>query len=415
MNLKCLAIAAVCVLTCAPLAKADGHVTAFRVGKVVTMDGDDRIINNATVLVEDGRITAVGKSKRVEIPEGATVVEHPTLWLTPGIVELHNHVLGSLADLNDGVYLTNPGLRTLETVTPNNSNVTRARAAGVTAGLLIPGSGNNMSGFGTVAKFAGDTVDEAVMRSPGSLKIAQAGNPESYWFGVQRSFQNYNLRRTLQKAKDYYDGWKAHEEGEADNPPDYDPTFHGFIGLFDEVFPASVHTQAYQLVMTTVSMLAQEFGIRVVLDHSTFDSWKVAPLVKEVGTDRVMTIVGPRAFQMDTYHRRLMGNVASWAGSGIEELGINTDSPVIPQEELPVQAAIACWYGFNPYDALAGITRVGAKALHIEDRVGSIEVGKDADFGLWTGNPVDPRSSCLMTVIDGKIVYDAAKAEKREF
>lgn len=394
---------------------AGAEVTAFRVAKVITMDGDDRVINNATVLVEDGKITAVGKSKNVEIPEGATVIERPNLWMTPGIVELHNHVLGSLIDLNDGVYLTNPGLRTLETITPNNTNVQRARAAGITSGLLIPGSGNNMSGFGTVAKFAGDKPEDVVVRSPGSLKIAQAGNPESYWFGVQRSFQNYNLRRTLREAKNYYDAWKAHQNGEAAEPPMYDPTFHGFIGLFDQTFPATVHTQAYQLVMTTISMLAEEFGIRVVLDHSTFDSWKVAPLVEEVGEDKVITIVGPRAFLFDTYHRRLMGNVASWADSGLKKIGINTDSPVVPQEELPTQAAIACWYGHNPYDALAGITRVGAEALHLEDRIGSIAPGMDADFGLWTGNPVDPRSSCLITVINGEVVYDEAKTNRREF
>ena len=68
---------------------------------------------------------------------------------------------------------------------------------------------------------------------------------------------------------------------------------------------------------------------------------------------------------------------------------------------------MACWYGWTPYEAIAGLTRVGAEAVMLEDRIGSIELGKDADFGLWTGDPIDPRSACELTVVDGEIVYDS--------
>ena len=109
------------------------------------------------------------------------------------------------------VYLTNPGLRTLDAVNPESDDVKMARSGGVTTALLIPGSGTNMSGFGTIVKFAGRTVDEMVLKSPGSLKIAQAGNPERYWYGVGRSFMNYNTRQTLQKALAYHRAWEAFE------------------------------------------------------------------------------------------------------------------------------------------------------------------------------------------------------------
>ena len=85
----------------------------------------------------------------------------------------------------------------------------------------------------------------------------------------------------------------------------------------------------------------------------------------------------------------------------------------MPQEELPFQAAMACYYGWKPYEALRGITRIPAETLMLEDRVGSIASGKDADLGLWTGDPIDPRSACELTVINGRIVYDAN--ERREF
>lgn len=384
----------------------DGTTIAFRVGKVITMDDEERVINNAVVLVQNGRIAQVGRARAVEIPAGSRVIEQPQAWLVPGLVELHNHTAGALGDLNDLVYLANPGLRSLETVVPESPNVKRARAGGVTTALLIPGSGTNITGFGTIVKFSGPTVDDMVVQSPGSLKVAQAGNPERYWFGVGRTMMNYNTRRTLEGAKAYHDAWVRFESGESAERPRFNPIYEDFRGLFTWDMIASVHTQQYQVVMTTVDMLANRLGLFTVLDHSTFDAWKTAPLVLEAG--HVMTICGPRAFYLDPTQRRFNGIAARWWQGGVRDLGINTDAPVIPQEELTYQAAMGVYYGWKPYEALKGITRIGARALRIESRVGSIEVGKDADFGLWTGDPIDPRSQCLMTVIDGRVHYDAA-------
>ena len=378
---------------------------AFRVGKVVTMDGNDRVVNNAVVLVNNGKIEKIAKARGVTIPDGYRVIDARDKWLTPGIVDCHNHTSAtSFGDLNDSVYLTNPGLRTLDTIDPENDYLKIARAGGVTTVLMIPGSGTNMSGFGTIAKTAGANVDDMVLRATGSLKIAQAGNPEWYWFGVGRSFMNYNTRQTLQTAKQYHEKWNAFENGETTDEPVYDPIFHDFRGLFQRDFPASVHTQIYQVVMTTIDMLANKFQVRTVLDHSTFDGYKTAPLAVEAD---VYTINGPRQYHFDRSTRTMNGNAARWWQGGVRKLGINTDAPVVPQEELPYQAAMACWYGWKPYPALKGLTRIPAEALMVDDRVGSIEAGKDADFGIWTGDPLDPRSSCEMTVINGTIVYNA--------
>jgi len=166
---------------------AEPERLAFRVGKVVTMDQDDRVLNNAVVLVKDGKIERVGSAADVSIPEGYRPIDRPNHWLVPGLVEAHNHSAGSMRDLHDYVYLTNPGLRTLPALVPESENNKRSLAGGVTTAHMIPGSGNNQSGFGTLSKLAGKTVDEMVLKSPGSLKISQAGNPERYWYGVGRS------------------------------------------------------------------------------------------------------------------------------------------------------------------------------------------------------------------------------------
>jgi imidazolonepropionase-like amidohydrolase len=384
---------------------------ALHVGKVITMDPQDRVLNNAVVLVSGGKIEKVGPADSVPIPEGYKLIEKPDHWLLPGIVEVHNHAAGSGRDLHDYVYLTNPGLRNLEALVPESENAKRARAGGVTTVLMLPGSGNNMSGFGTLTKLGGDNVEEMLIRSPGCIKIAQAGNPEGYWYGVSRTFMYYNLRQTLQKALAYHRAWERYEKDPSGPKPEFDLFWDDFRPVFQRKMIALVHTQWYQVVMSTLDMLAKKFHIRTVLGHSTFEAYQTAPLVVEQGDVHVTN--GPRQIHFDRRQRRIMGNAARWWQGGVRKLGVNTDAPVIPQEELPFQAAMACHYGWKPYEALRGITRIAAETLMLEDRVGSIEPGKDADLGLWTGDPIDPRQSCELTVIGGRIVYDASL--KREF
>lgn len=396
-----------------PDAKADAAAPTslvFHVAKVVTMNDADAVINNATLVVTDGKVVAIGARGEIAEPDGARVVEMPDHWLVPGLVDAHNHTAGGLGDLNDMVYLTNPGLDTYATVDPDNDLIQDARRGGVTTVMLIPGSGTNISGFGTLSKTAGHTPEEVIIRSPGSLKIAQAGNPEWYFGGAGRQFMNWNTRTTLEKAKAYHDAWTKYEAGETKAKPEFDPIFEGYRGLFRREYPATVHTQIYQVLMTTVDMVTDKLGIWTVLDHCTFDAWKVAPLVLK--TD-AWVINGPRQFHFDRTASRMIGNANGWAKNGVTKLGINTDAPVVPERELSFQATMACWYGWKPYLALKGVTRVPADALGVSDRVGQIAPGHDADFGVWTGDPIDPRSACLMTVVNGKIAYDGRERTRR--
>lgn len=390
----------------------EADVTVYRVGKVVTMDDRDTVINNAVVVVRSGKIEQVARAAGFTMPPGAALIEMPDCWLVPGMVEGHNHIAADSGDLHDYVYLTNPGLRTLDAVDTENEDIKRARAGGVTTALLIPGSGTNMSGFGTLVKFTGGTTDESVLKYPASIKIAQAGNPERYWWGVGRAMMYYNIRQTLEAALRYHQAWEAFEKGETTVKPAINTAYDDFRGLFRREFVASVHTQQFQLLMSTIDMLAKKLKIKTVLDHSTFDGFKTAPLVIESEGD-VVTINGPRQYWFDTTQRKLHGNAHRWWKSGVPLLGVNTDSPVIPQEELFYQAAMGCWYGWIPYNALKGVTRAPAEALMVADRVGSIQPGKDADFGIWSGDPIDPRSTCWITVINGKIVYDARGTVRR--
>lgn len=383
---------------------------AILCGKIVTAAEDNRVINNGVLLLEGGKIKALGRQGEVEIPEGFAVVERPELWAVPGLVEAHNHIAGSLWDLNDGVYLNNPGLRTLDVVEPGNENSRNGLAGGVTSALLIPGSGNNMSGFGTLVKLAGESLDEVLIRYPGSLKIAQAGNPERYWWGVRRSFMNWNTRQTLLRARAYHESWELFEAGRGEKPR-IDPAFEDFRGLFRREFPNSVHTQIYQVVLKTITMLNDELDLWTMLDHSTFDGYELGQITAKRG---MYVINGPRQLNFEREDRKIYGNASEWIrrGDGKQKLGINTDSPVIPQEELSYQCAMAVHFGMPKEHGVAAVTRIPAQGMGIYDRVGSLEAGKDGDVGLWTGDPIDPSSACLVVFVNGQVAYDAEKGRR---
>jgi imidazolonepropionase-like amidohydrolase len=388
------------VLLAAAPAQEAGATLLLRAAKVYTADAAG-MIDNGAVLIRGGKVLAVGRAAEVAPPAGARVEDLGMVWLVPGLIEPHCHVAGSLSDLNDGVFLANPELETTQVVEPQNPYMQDATAAGITCALLIPGSGNNMAGFGTIVKTAGDTVEEVIVRAPGSLKVAQAGNPERYSWGVGRALMNWNTRDALSKGLAWAEAYRA---GKAE----WDPVYANFLGLADGSVPTSVHTQIYQVVLATITMQARDLGLKTFVDHGTFDAWHLGPLAVEY---EVPLMVGPRNVYFDRANSQFQGVAWGWLHSsgGAAKVGYNTDSPVLPEEELPYQAALGVRLGAGTNeDALRGMTAHAAEALRIADIAGRLAPGLDADLAAWTGDPLDPRSRVLKTWIRGEVVYDAA-------
>src|SRR4029079_14787515 len=142
-------------------------------------------VDNAVVLVKDGLIEGVGPAAATPIPAGYEVLDVGANWIAPGMLDLQSHTGGTF-DINDMVYLANPGLRVASSVIPHNDPLKNTVASGVTAVLFIPGSGVNMSGQGILFKIGLDRFDDALIRNPGSLKVAQAGTPEGWTGGMGR-------------------------------------------------------------------------------------------------------------------------------------------------------------------------------------------------------------------------------------
>jgi imidazolonepropionase-like amidohydrolase len=370
---------------------------------------DTRVLHPGVVVMEGPRVVAVGRPEEVEIPAGAEVLDLGDRWVFPGFVDLHCHIAGG--GYNDMVYLSNPDLVIVNNVEPENRRLKNALAGGVTTVLFIPGSGTNMGGHGVLVKTAGRTLDEMLVRQPGSLKIAQAGNPEWYWYGVRRSFMNWNLRQTLERAREYHEGRTRAEENGGEGGPAFDPTWETLRGLFRGEFPVSLHTQWYQVALESITMLKRDLGLDIFIDHGTFEAWHLGEIAARY---EVPVINGPRQFYVEYRDRQIQGNAWGWWKEGVRELGINTDAGVVPQHELPLQAAMAVRLGWDdPLLALRGITMVAARTIGAADRLGSLEPGKDADLCAWTGDPLDPASCCVMTVVNGKVAYDRDRDGQR--
>lgn len=382
---------------------------AILAGKVITSAGNP--IDNGLILVSEGKIEALGPRAELSVPDGYEVLDYSDKFAMPGLVEVHCHIAGS-GDLNDMVYQTNPDLRVVDQVVPHNNQLKNAIAGGVTTVCYIPGSGTNMGGWGAIVKTGPGNLEDVLIRFPGVLKIAQAGNPERRdgTLGSGRLGMNWLIREQLEEGRRYVKAWDDYDAGKRSDAPPLDLRLEYFKPLFHREIPILVHTQAYQVIQSTLRILHDEMGLKPIIGHACFDSYKIASEINKRG---IPVMSGPRGFWFEREDGAIHGIVPEFDQRGTSWLGVNTDSPVLPQEELSFQAAMAVRMGWNEDEAFRGLTIEPAKALMIDQRVGSLEPGKDADIVISTGPILDPRCYVTQVLIDGKVVYDTAKDRRR--
>jgi imidazolonepropionase-like amidohydrolase len=399
-----------------PAPVAPANLVAIRAGKILTSaEKGPEVIDAGVILIRDGKIEKIGTEAEVPVPPGATVIEAGNRWAMPGFIDLHCHIGGSMRDINDMVHPTNPELSTRPTIDPDNDYLRTAVAGGVTTVNYIPGSGTNLSGFGTLMHTAGGkTIDSLIVRFPGSMKVAQAWNPERHGgdLGASRMGMWWSLRKLLDRARDYNDACTAYEKGLNKIAPERQEDLELMRGLFQRKYPVIIHTADPRDVMGTVRMFHDEYSLPCIISHGEFGGFKVAA---EIAKRDLPANIGPRIYdyRMPADEGRMLGIPSQYGEAGVKRLSLNTDSPVVPQEDLAFQATMAVRYGLDPRAAIRAITIEPAKAILINDRLGSLEVGKDADILLTTGDPLDPRNHVAWVMIGGKVVYDTATERRR--
>jgi len=379
-----------------PLVQGETGVV-LRAEKVFTMDAQDHVFAPGMLLVRNGKIEAVGKS--FPVPEGFEVIDYGTAWLTPGSVDLHTHIhAGGFGDINDMVLPVNPEFRASAGMVPGNPLIQRAIAGGVTTLFGIPGSGTSMGGAGILYKpKLHQSFENGVLRNPGGIKAAQDSNPQrgAGDLGATRAGLSWILEDINDKAR------AALAQGRKD------PALENLMKVHSRELPILIHTAGSDGVANTARMWRGKYKVRSVLSHGCFDAWKVAPFIAEMG---MPANNGPRTIEYaSSRNGRITGIAKEYIDVGVPLVSINTDSPVVPEEELFLQAAMSARYGADGYTMLRAMTIHPAIAFGIDDRVGSLEPGKDADLVIRNGDPLDPRSAVETVWIDGNLEYDRSR------
>lgn len=357
------------------------------------------------ILVEDGKIKAIGEN--LEIPEGAEVVDAEGLEVYPGFVEAHGHIgldgygIGYEGmDYNEMNDIISPQMRGIDGVKPMDPAFPMAAAAGVTCVCVGPGSANVLGGTFTTIKTVGKRVDDMIVREGVAMKCAFGENPKRVYKDKKDSSRMTTaalLRETLFKAKEYMEKKEAAGD-ELSKRPSFDMKLEALIPVLKKEIPLKAHAHAAEDIFTALR-IAKEFDLKITLEHVTEGHL----IVEELAKENVPLAVGPTLTSASKFELRnkswtTPGRLAS-AGC---QVSIITDSPVIPQEYLPLCAGLAVRAGMEPFAALQAITINPAKHAGIADRVGSLEVGKDADIVITDGCPFEVSTKVEYVFIDGK-------------
>lgn len=357
---------------------------------------------DGTILLEDGRISALGPD--VQVPEGAEVVDAGGRWVLPGFVDAHVH-LGvheegegwAGQDTNEMTGPVMAAVRALDAVNPADRGFDDALEGGVTSVNVNPGSGNPIGGLAVALHTHGRVVDEMVLRSPSGLKAALGENPKRvYGEKGQTPSTRLGVALTIRTALATARAWAAKDP--ADRPVDL--TSEALARVLSREIPWRQHSHRADDIATALR-IAEEFGIDLVLDHGT-ESYLIADLVAERG---VPVLYGPLIVSRSKVEVRERTPRAPGIlhRAGVK-VSIITDHPVVPIDFLVHQASLAAKEGLPHDEALRAITLNPAEVLGIDDRVGSLEVGKLADVVLWEGDPLDTRNRAQRVWIEGREV-----------
>ncbi len=360
-----------------------------------------------SILIDGGLLVAVGVD--VEAPPEAEVFDAAGCTVTPGLIDAHAHAgiweegFGREGvDVNESTAPVTAALRALDAINPEDEGLARALAGGVTAIWCAPGSANIIGGEGVAMRTWGATIEAMVLRQPCGVKAALGENPKRSYGSRQKSPATRMasaaiMRETLLKASQYLEK----SGGDADKAPERDLGMEALARVMRGEEYLRVHAHRADDILTALR-IAREFGIRVCIEHAT-EGHKVADALAR---QEVPVIIGPTLGargKVETRERSFRTpGVCARAGVLV---AIMTDHPIIPLQFLSVCAGLAHAAGMSEEDALAAVTKNPARILGIDQRVGSLAPGKEADLAIFGGPPLEPRTPVEATIVAGQIVY----------
>ena len=379
----------------------------IRNGKIFTATG--RNYENGCILIDGDKIIEVDEN--IGIKNDMRVIDAKGGWVIPGIIDAHCHI-GLIeegmgfegSDINESTDPITPDLRAIDGINPLDTAFEEAVKAGITTVMTGPGSANVIGGQFVAMKTKGICVDDMIIKAPAAMKVAFGENPKRVYnskgkMPMTRMATAALLRETLTKAKNYKQK-KDSAQIKGENF-DIELKMEALIPVIQKKIPLKAHAHRADDMLTAIR-IAKEFDVLLTLDHCT-EGEIIAEYIKNA---KVPAIVGPTlTFKGKIETKNKSFTTPKELNKAGVKVAIMTDHPVIPIQYLPMCAGLAVKEGWDLEEALKAITINAAEIIGVEDRVGSIEKGKDADIAIFDGNPLDSLTKTMYTIINGKVEY----------
>lgn len=367
-------------------------------GLLYTME--EELPFHGDILVKDGRIERI--ADKITVGGNVEIIDAKGFNVFPGFIDAHSHLgiseekISVLGDsCNEATNPVTPAMRAIDAINPMDSAFHNALAVGITGAMIGPGSANVIGGQFAFVKTHGRRIDDMVILAPAAIKISFGENPITN-YGMNGNMPATRMgiaaliREELYQAKQYFE---KQENG--------DFTWECYRDLFEGRIPLKAHVHRVDDIFTAIR-IAKEFGLELTLDHCT-EGHLVA---EEIAKEGYPAIVGPSLSSRNKYEVRELdfktSGVLKKAGVTV---AITCDHPVARIQYLPLCAGIAAKEGLGEWNALRAITLDAAKICRVDNRVGSLKEGKDADIVIYEGSPLEIKGNALTTIINGEVVW----------
>ncbi len=398
---------------------------AITKGKIITVNENEEIIENGTILIKDGKIESITDGT-VPIPEGYEVIDAEGKVVLPGFIDTHTHqglFDGSVGWAGfDGNEMTDPAtayVRALDAINPEDPGLVEARIGGVTTIQTGPGSGNVIGGTDTIIKTycKSNIVDDLIVKTPSSMKAALGENPKNV-YGSDKKLPSTRMgtaavfRKAFVDAQNYAKKWQEYEKKKEKteetndiekmpSEPERDLGKEALVKVLNREIPLNLHCHQLNDIINGIH-LAEEFNLDLMLVHAT-EGHKAADYIAKKG---IPISVGPSLVGFEKVElRNITFETPAILWKAGVQISIQSDS-FTRLRYFQILPCMAIKEGLPENEALKAVTINAAKMLKVADRIGSIEPGKDADLVIWTEHPLKNfYAENQITLINGNIVY----------
>ncbi|MDP7153211.1 MAG: amidohydrolase family protein, partial [Gammaproteobacteria bacterium] len=409
-------------LTSYPMPKAAPEPVLIRNATVWTLENDG-ILENTDLLIEAGRIAGIGTE--LKAPRGAVIIDATGKHVTPGIIDAHSHSATEDFNINEGVYSVSAEVRVRDILDPRSPDIYKQLAGGVTTIHVLHGSANTIGGQNIIIKlrWGAETPDQLVFTdAPPTIKFALGENVKRSAFAGSGFGRNRDarypatrmgvaalIRSSFERADRYRDTWQRYNslpgrQQRREAPPRRDLQLEALVEVLDGT--RFVHTHAYRADEILMLMrVADEIGFKVDTFQHVLEGYKVADEMAAHGASG-STFSDWWSYKMEAYDA-IAYNAAMMEQRGVLT-SLNSDDNNLARRLNYEAAKMQRYGGLNPENALAMVTINPARQLHIEDRVGSLATGKDADIVIWSGDPLSVFTIAETTFVDGQVRFSRA-------